>query len=903
MAVKLHTAHVQAEEAQPFFFSSPDNFKTQAPKPKVCGGCPLHAAPYAWDDPPPPPGTPLTLLCILPFPFWADVQFSEKIPGWKKGTVQDNPALEGPFKSRNWWLYQKIISTYKKKYQITIHTTYATMCRSTGNPSAACTKHCATYFLKQKIAQLNPKVILAFGSAAAKGLGYAQALKDLRGTIRTYTQPGFSCRTIFTHDPSNYFFSKDDYELLSTFILDLEKAIHIAIHGYAPVDWDAWRATLRFPKTEAEILQLLQDIRAEATGAIAFDTETMGLDPRAPDAKVTVLSFGWGENKAAAFPFVGISADARKACVDLLADPSIKKIAHNAKFDVGYLLGAEKIHVEGLVADTMLNQQLIDENRGGSDDSVGGAGKASIIKGEFTLKKLVWDYLWEFGGYEELGEVSKKIKKGGTATVDMDMLLFYAALDALVTWKLNRIQVRLLVDQPPNATVETLRQVGPTELYRFSRTFIPASIMTLAEIENHGIHLDIPLLHKMIADAELLQHNAEEAFLGEVEKAGFPSADMNIRSNKDLQDLLFTKLKLPINKKTKTGAASTDASVLEELGNIHPVTTKLLDYRQVEKLLKAFLINWRDSARDGKIYPSYRLGVAKTGRTSCTSPNVQQVPREDSMLDGFNLKRLFIPRPGFDMLHADYSQQEVRILASYCGEGKLLEALQANLDIHSFTAGQIFNIPYEEMELNKKLEPYKSMRKKAKNVTFSMVYGGTAFTLKTRYQVEEEEGEELIELFYEKFPEIRKYVDASHKMAMNRKYVTSCFARRRRFPILHWKRGDKRALRQAQNSRIQSTGSDITIGAVMYLQQELRKINASVLLTVHDSIISEVPRGLMQEAIKIYADGMIHRPAADYPWLKAPLVIDVDVGKSWGELHELGGDPAKWSSQVELLGM
>lgn len=393
--------------------------------------------------------------------------------------------------------------------------------------------------------------------------------------------------------------------------------------------------------------------------------------------------------------------------------------------------------------------------------------------------------------------------------------------------------------------------------------------------------------------------------------------------------LLFDDLGLTPLKKTKGGARATDAATLEALEDQHPVVSHLMHMKKLEKLINGFLLNWKTLAKrvgpgHWRIYPFINLDGTVTGRLSMSDPNGQQIPDwkkfkklaeaygMGKQLSEFDLKTCFIPSPGMAFVYADYSQQEVRVLANYCRVGRLPEALAANssakLDMHCLLTSLGEEIPYDEVYAINKDEDHPrhkeiaAKRKGYKNVVFTLAYGGTEHTLLERYGIPLEKGKELFDEFYERFPEVKGYIERSHRMAENKGYVTTEFARRRRLPILSWKSYDGRAFRQAQNARIQSTASDICLEAVMGLNQELRTVEGRVAITVHDSIIGEVPLDQIKDGMRMFPRVMVDHPVAEHDWLRVPVAIDMAIGMSWGHLTSVSStDESDWDDALSQL--
>jgi DNA polymerase-1 len=596
---------------------------------------------------------------------------------------------------------------------------------------------------------------------------------------------------------------------------------------------------------------------------------------------------------------VGASIQLFDAVKKLLLSP-VPKIGHNTKFDISYILVQWKILVNNLVGDTMLCQYLVDENRVGEEEKT--------HRGEYTLKKLAWDYEPELGGYEMDSGVGALIKQGRIKEADHGKLMLYAALDALVTWRLYRKQKRALSDMPINGTPEEIEAAvaknggKATQLYLLSKTLMTDAVYALVNLEIKGMHVDKEYAKRLCATLateitsletdikNLIPKNLPDSLHKKPDRnKGKPSPTFNVNTASHLRWLLFEHLKLQATRKTKTGADSADADALEALSGQHAIIDKILRYRTLQKLQSSFVENIlnRIDPTTNRVHPSFRLEGTVTGRLSCAEPNLQNVPK--AMVE-FNVKKMFGAPPGRILVSADMSQIEVVVLACYAPDEALRQALRDGLDLHCFSASKIYHISYEEMKekgKDRELEfpEYAAKRSKAKRVTFGIIYGITKYGLSVQIGSTPDEAQALIDTYLKLFPGCVDYINDTHNAARANTFVTTLFGRKRRLPILLLERDNKKALRQAQNARIQSTASDLTLLAITRLSRELGQYDAQLVCTVHDSVIAECPDKpeVVQAVADLFKDIMITRPMKEFSWITVPLKMDLKINPSWGE--------------------
>lgn len=390
----------------------------------------------------------------------------------------------------------------------------------------------------------------------------------------------------------------------------------------------------------------------------------------------------------------------------------------------------------------------------------------------------------------------------------------------------------------------------------------------LAEMEFQGVLIDRSILDeyskKLSASVEGLINEIYE--LAEME--------FNINSPKQLGEVLFERLKLPVIKKTKSGY-STDADVLEKLKEEHPIIEKILEYRTLSKLKATYvegilpLIN-----SDGKVHAKFNQTVTATGRISCTEPNLQNIPIRTEL--GKELRKMFVAKEGYTFLDADYSQIELRVLAHISGDENMIHAFNSGEDIHAMTASQVFGVPLEEVT--------KQMRSEAKAVNFGIVYGISDFGLATNIGTSRKKAKEYIEKYFEKYPGIKSYMDSTIEKCKEKGYVETLWERRRYVPEIKSNNFNVRQFgeRVAMNAPIQGTAADIIKIAMINVFEELEKGNfeSKLLLQVHDELVIETKL----EELEMVKELLI-RNMENVIMLSVPLKVEAEEGKTWFDAH------------------
>lgn len=594
---------------------------------------------------------------------------------------------------------------------------------------------------------------------------------------------------------------------------------------------------------------------ARDQGFVAFDTEATSLD--AMQADLVGVSLALAPGKAAYIPLQHKSGvddllgggvvegqiplrDAVSVLKPLLEDPAVLKIAQNLKYDA-LLLSQYNIDVVSF-DDTMLLSYALDTGRGGHG-----------------MDELSQRWL------DHTPIPFKEVAGSGKNMITFDHVPIeaataYAAEDADVTLRLWQVlKPRLSAD-------------NMTRLYEtLERPMVPV----LKRMEKRGISVDRQMLSRL--SGEFGQGMAGlEAEITELAGERF-----NVGSPKQLGDILFGKMELPGGKKTKTGAWSTSASVLEDLAaEGHELPRKIVDWRQLSKLKSTYsdalpgFIN-PDTKR---VHTSYSLASTTTGRLSSSDPNLQNIPVRTAA--GRKIRQAFVAEEGNKLLSADYSQIELRVLAHIADIPQLKQAFADGLDIHAMTASEMFNVPIEGMD--------PSVRRQAKAINFGIIYGISAFGLANQLGISRSDAKTYIDTYFERFPGIRTYMEDTKIFARSHGYVETIFGRRAHYPEINTKNPNMRAFmeRAAINAPIQGSAADIIRRAMVRMEEALKEttLSAQMLLQVHDELIFEVPEVEVEATIPVVRKIMETAclPLID---LSVPLQVDARAADNWDEAH------------------
>ncbi len=592
------------------------------------------------------------------------------------------------------------------------------------------------------------------------------------------------------------------------------------------------RTDYRIARTDTELAELAEALRR--AGRFAFDTETTSLNPRS--CELVGLSF-------ATAPHAGCWVPASPAALDALrpvfADPSLTKIGHNLKFDLA-VLAENDCPVAGPCYDSMLAHALIDpEQRHGLDTLAEDLLQYSTIRFNELLPDARKGAVLDYSG------------------VDPKALADYATEDADVTLQLWELL------EPK------LEETGQAKVfYEIETPLLPV----LVAMEREGIRMCENTLKDI---GQSIQGHIVDLQDSVYRAAG---REFNLNSPRQLGEVLFDELKLIEKpKKTKTGQYATNEQVLSLLAPKHPIVADLLEYRQLTKLKSTYIDALPNSVDpvDGRVHTHYGQVQTATGRLSSNDPNLQNIPVRSER--GREIRKAFVPREGWKLLAADYSQIELRILAALTGDAGLLAAFKEKRDIHTATAAKIFGVAPEEVT--------RDQRSTAKMVNFGIPYGISAFGLSQRLgTVSRTEAQEIIDNYFKQFPGIPGYMDAQQEFARKHGYVETVCGRRRHLRDINSANATIRsaAERNAINMPIQGTAADMIKLAMVRIQKAITEqgLQSRMLLQVHDELVFDLKPSEESTLRTIVTEGMVRALELD-----CPIEIEIGIGENWLEAH------------------
>ncbi len=594
--------------------------------------------------------------------------------------------------------------------------------------------------------------------------------------------------------------------------------------------------------TEEELDHWLK--RLAGAELVAFDTETTSLNYM--DAQIVGVSFSVEPGEAAYVPlghdYAGAPEQLNRektlsALKPILESETIGKVGHHLKYDAHVLLNYG-IHLRGMRFDTMLESYVLNSTATRHDmDSV-----ARKYLGVETIH------------YEDVA--GKGAKQIGFSQVAIDQASEYAAEDADITLQLHRTLWPQLEAMP------ALR-----ELYR---TIEQPLVPILLEMEHTGVLVDQAMLRQQSRELSVsMQALKAAAHIA----AGGP---FNIESPKQLQEILFGKLGIPVLRKTPTGQPSTAEDVLEELAEAHELPRVVLQYRSLSKLKSTYTDKLPEqiNPRTGRVHTSYHQAIAATGRLSSTDPNLQNIPIRTP--EGRRIRQAFIAPPGTVLIAADYSQIELRIMAHLSGDAGLLQAFAEDRDVHQATAAEVFGAPLAEVTAEQ--------RRSAKAINFGLIYGMSAFGLAKQLGIGRGDAQKYVDLYFERYPGVKRYMDETRQRARDQGYVETVFGRRLHLPDIQSRNSALRqyAERSAINAPMQGTAADIIKLAMIDIASWLGKesVGAKLIMQVHDELILEVVTDRVDAVVEQVRERM-----SGAARLLVPLKVDVGVGKNWDEAH------------------
>lgn len=585
--------------------------------------------------------------------------------------------------------------------------------------------------------------------------------------------------------------------------------------------------------------------RLQAAPLFAFDTETTSLDYM--EARIVGVSFAIEPGKAAYVPFghdyLGAPVQLTEAVVlgklkPLLEDPARLKVGQNLKYDRNVLLN-HGIELQGIAYDTMLESYVLNSTASRHD-----------------MDSLARKYLnVETISFEDIA--GKGVKQLTFNQIELEQAAPYAAEDADITLRLHQALWGKLSAEPGLAKV-------------FSEIELPL-LPVLARMERLGTTIEPKLLHQQSQEIEVR--------LAELEKQAHELAgqEFNLSSPKQLGEILFTKLGLPIIKKTPKGAPSTAEEVLAELAETYELPQLLMEHRGLAKLKSTYTdkLPLMIKPQTGRVHTSYHQAVAATGRLSSTDPNLQNIPVRNEQ--GRRIRQAFIPCAGYKLVAADYSQIELRIMAHLSGDKGLLTAFAEGKDIHKATAAEVFGVELDAVTSD--------MRRSAKAINFGLIYGMSAFGLAKQLGIGRAEAQKYMDLYFERYPGVLEYMERTRQQAEAQGYVETLFGRRLYLPDIKSRNAGlrKAAERAAINAPMQGTAADIIKRAMINVDGWIRGIedeSIRMLMQVHDELVFEIREEKLEEYIAIIKEKM--SAAAE---LHVPLVVEAGTGDNWDQAH------------------
>lgn len=590
----------------------------------------------------------------------------------------------------------------------------------------------------------------------------------------------------------------------------------------------------------------LDELFGALSGArqFAMDTETTSLDPM--QAELVGLSFAVTADSAWYIPvahnYPGAPRQLDRDSVlarlkPLFENPSIGKLGQNLKYDLN-VLRHYGINVQGIQHDTMLESYCY--------NSTAGRHNLDVLAQAWLQHTTI-----------KFSDVAGTGKKQLTFDqVDIEQAAPYAGEDAAAVIGIHE-----------KLWPELNTQDGPTTVY--STIEIPL-LPVLADIEYRGVRVDADRLLKQSSELATTIHTLEQQAY---ELAGQP---FNLGSPKQLQQILFEQMSLPVISKTPKGQPSTAENVLQELAREHELPQLILEHRSLSKLKSTYTDKLPEiiNPTTGRIHTSYQQAVASTGRLSSTDPNLQNIPVRTA--EGRRIRKAFIAPDGYQLLAADYSQVELRIMAHLSGDSGLLQAFHDGVDIHQATAAEVFDLPYEQVEAGH--------RRAAKAINFGLMYGMSAWGLCRQLDIEQKQAQNYIDTYFSRYPGVFQYMESTRQQAREQGYVETLFGRRLWLQAINARNPAQRqgAERAAINAPMQGTAADIIKRAMLDIHSWLQKdtVDAYIVMQVHDELVIEVHNDIAADVIKQVKGRMAAAASLD-----VPLVVDCGLADDWEAAH------------------
>jgi len=584
--------------------------------------------------------------------------------------------------------------------------------------------------------------------------------------------------------------------------------------------------------------------RLEQAELFAFDTETTSLDYM--QAEIVGVSFAMEPGHAAYLPLAHDYPGApeqldREPVLErlrpLLENPRKAKLGHHLKYDRS-VLANHGIQLRGIGYDSMLESYLLDSTASRHD-----------------LDSLCQKYLSHTNiKFEDVA--GKGAKQLTFNQVALEQATPYAAEDADMTLRLHRILWPRLAAEPRLKSL-------------FEELELPL-LAVLGDMERAGVKVDVAMLVRQSGElAERMQAVEREAHA----LAGQP---FNLGSPKQIQAILYDQQQLPVLAKTPKGAPSTAESVLQELALDYPLPRLILEHRSLSKLKSTYTdkLPQQVNRATGRVHTSYHQAVAATGRLSSSDPNLQNIPIRTE--EGRRIRQAFVPEPGCRMVAADYSQIELRIMAHLSGDAGLVQAFSRGEDIHRATAAEVFMTAPELVT--------GEQRRSAKAINFGLIYGMSAFGLARQLGIDRAQAQQYVDLYFQRYPGVKVYMDATRALAREQGYVETLFGRRLYLPDIKASNMQRRqaAERTAINAPMQGTAADIIKKAMLSVDEWIKRAGSGVvmIMQVHDELVFEVPAARLDSAVQEIR-GRMEQAAT----LSVPLLVDVGIGDNWDQAH------------------
>ncbi len=584
--------------------------------------------------------------------------------------------------------------------------------------------------------------------------------------------------------------------------------------------------------------------RLEQADYFAFDSETTSLNYM--QAEIVGISFAVSPYQAAYVPlghdYLGVPEQLDRDKVleqmrPLLENPDKAKLGQNLKYDA-HVLKNHGIHLSGIAHDTMLESYVLNS-----------------VATRHNMDALAKTYLGrETIHYEDVA--GKGAKQIPFSQVAIEQAGPYAAEDADITLQLHQHLWPQLQQVSGLATVYQQIEI--------------ALLPVLVTMEENGVLVDRQCLQEQSTQLQLQ--------MTELEKQAYDCAgqEFNLGSPKQIQEILYDKLNIPVRKKTPKGQPSTAESVLQELAEDYDLPKIILEHRSLSKLKSTYTDSLPEqiNPQTGRVHTSYHQAVAATGRLSSSDPNLQNIPIRTEQ--GRQVRQAFIAAPGNQLIAADYSQIELRIMAHLSQDERLLTAFSEGEDIHRATAAEVFGVDLEAVS--------NDQRRSAKAINFGLIYGMSAFGLAKQLGIDRKQAQDYINQYFERYPGVKRYMNETRQIASEQGYVETLFGRRLYLPEIQSRNAQRRqyAERTAINAPMQGTAADIIKRAMITLDHWAQKNEYSVkmIMQVHDELVFEIPQTQIEASLPLIRQQMTQAAQLD-----VPLVVDIGVGDNWDDAH------------------